>query len=184
MVTEVEESMPSIDWVGPRSCLRISVARMEVILRLRRATHIGQMERDPGPDPLPGRPRVLAGYGPGDLQGFPAGFEAHDQAVLLPDERGSGHQRVLLAHYPVLVDVEVGMPAADRGAGVVVDPHAPHLGAHVGELLQVLAADAAGGLREDQPGADAAELRQPLPRRVDQRDALTGDAYAVGSAER
>src|SRR4051794_2989322 len=128
MVTEVEESMPSIDWVGPRSCLRISVARMKVILRLRRAAYIGQMERVGTLDPLPTGARVLVGHGPGDLQGFPAGLEAHDQSVLLPDERRSGHQRVLLAHLALLVDVEIGVTAVDRGAGVPVDADAPHLG--------------------------------------------------------
>src|SRR3954468_21050604 len=118
MVTETEESMPSIDWVGPSSFLSVSVARMRVILRLRQGLHIGQMERPEDPDPLPGEAHVLAPSRSGDLQDFPVvrgGLQAQHEAALLPDQRGPGEQRVVLADLAVGSDVEVGvLPAREE----------------------------------------------------------------------
>src|SRR4051794_1628189 len=99
MVTEVEESMPWIDWVGPRSFLRVSVARMRSILRLSGGVHIRQMERVGTPHPLLAGTEVLGGDRGGDFQEFPASrgaLQAQHAAGALPDERRSGEQRRVL----------------------------------------------------------------------------------------
>src|SRR6478672_6640053 len=125
MVTEAEESMPSIDWVGPKSFLRVPVARMTAILRLRGTPHIGQMERPEGPDPLPAGSRCLGLCGTGDLQEFlalPARLEAEHPTAALPDQRRAGEQRVVLLHGAARRLVEVGVqPPADERARVPVD---------------------------------------------------------------
>src|SRR4051794_25872700 len=128
-------AVPSIDWVGPSSFLRVSVARMQVILRLRRGVHIGQMERPEGRYPLRARAGVLGPCGTRDLQELPAlagALQAQHQPALLPDQRRAGEQGVVLAHVTAGGDVEVGVrAAADERAEVAADAR----------LLDVRAAD-------------------------------------------
>src|SRR5919199_6828479 len=146
----------SIVRVGPSNFLRVSVARMKGILRLRSGLHIGQMERPHEVHPLPAAAGVLASDRTPDLQGFRSRggrLETEHEAVLLPDQRGAREQRVVLLDVTVRGDVEVGVLAArDERAEAVADAYLGDLGAGHGELLQVLALDAAAVLGEDQPG--------------------------------
>src|SRR5215218_5736557 len=150
MVTEAEESMPSIDWVGPSSFLRALVARMTVILRLRKGLHIGQMERAEGSHPLVHAAPVLPPYGFRDLQGFPAiadTLEAEHEPVLGPDQGGPREQRAVLDDVAARRDVDVAVPAArDERAEMPVHADAAHVAADINELLEVGALDAASGL--------------------------------------
>src|SRR5690349_7003690 len=84
---------------GPSSFLRVWVARMDIILLLRRAPYIGHSGRTSGPLPLAADAPHLRPDGLRDLQDFLApcgGLQAVHATRCGPHQRRSRQQRLIL----------------------------------------------------------------------------------------
>src|SRR5215216_7045991 len=154
MVTSGLATVPSC--VGPSSFLRVSVARMGVILALSRPPYIGYSQRPEGPGPLgraAARLRLDGARDPQRRGAWRGGFQPVHAAPGDPDDGWSGEQRAVLLDGPGrgLVDVAV-LAAGDVDAATPADLHALDVRAAQQQLLQVLAGDPTAGLGEDQPG--------------------------------
>src|SRR5215208_4660478 len=114
-------------WVGPSSFLRVSVARMAVILALRRPPPIGHSEPRQPPDPLVrGRAplRLDRACDPQRLGARRGGLQPVHAAPADPHQRRSGQQRMVLPDLPGGGLVEVGVLARDERAAAPADPDA------------------------------------------------------------
>src|SRR5215217_400124 len=111
--------------VGPSSFLSVSVARMMVILALRRPPYIGHSQPSRKPDPLCGGWRPLGLDGARDPQrcgAWSGRLQAVHAAAGGPDEGRACEQRAVLADLSAGRLVQVGVLAAgDERGGAAAD---------------------------------------------------------------